>query len=401
MTAKERFLRYVAVDTGSGEESGAHPSTEKQWELARMLAKELTEMGAENVRVSDRCYVYASIPANADHQPAIGLIAHMDTTPSAVTGPVHARCVRYEGGDLTVGHGAVMRVAEYESLARHIGHELVVTDGTTLLGGDDKAGVAEIMAACETILSNPGIKHGKVCVGFTPDEEIGEGADFFDVPGFGADFAYTVDGGMPGELECENFNACTAKVTVRGFNIHPGTAKNKMKNAARMAAEFVGMIPDSETPEHTEKREGFYHLCSVKGDESAAALVYIVRDHDRALFESRKERLKAIAEYLNGRYGADTFTLELKDTYYNMKEKIDEHPEIVARAFAAMRAVGDEPVTLPIRGGTDGARLSFMGLPCPNLPTGAYNMHGVLEYVSVPEMERMTRMLVELVRASD
>ena len=399
MTVKERFLRYVAIDTGASETSGTHPSSAGQWELARLLEQELREMGAQEVRVSPECYVYAVIPANAENQPVIGLIAHMDTAPSVSTGPVHARTLRYEGGDVAVGNGVVMRAAEYAGLARHIGHELVVTDGTTLLGGDDKAGVAEIMTACAQILADPSIRHGKICIGFTPDEEIGQGSDHFDVPGFGADFAYTVDGGTPGELECENFNACTARVTVTGFNIHPGTAKNKMRNAARMAAEFVSMVPESETPEHTEKREGFYHLCDLQGEEVLAKIHYIIRDHDRARFEQRKARLAAIAEYLNGKYGAGSFALTLQDTYYNMKEKIDEHPEIIERAMEAMRAVGGEAVLEPIRGGTDGARLSYMGLPCPNLPTGAYNMHGVLEYTSVEEMEQITRMLVELVRA--
>jgi tripeptide aminopeptidase len=399
MTVKERFLRYVAVDTGSSEESGAHPSTEKQWTLARMLEKELKELGATDVRLSPECYVYAVLPANAEHQPAVGLIAHIDTAPAVPTGPVHARAVRYEGGDLAVGNGAVMRAAEYGSLSHHVGHELIVTDGTTLLGGDDKAGMAEIMTACELLLSDSTIRHGKICVAFTPDEEIGEGSDAFDVDGFGADFAYTVDGGAAGMFECENFNACSVLVKVKGFNIHPGEAKNKMKNALRMAIEFASMLPDSETPEHTEGREGFYHLHDMKGDESNATLAYLIREHDRVLFERRKGRVQAIADYLNGKYGEGSFTLDMKDSYYNMKEKIDEHPEIVARAFEAMRAAGDEPQMVPIRGGTDGARLSYMGLPCPNLPTGAYNMHGVLEYTSVPEMERITRMLVELVKA--
>lgn len=399
MSVKERFLRYAEIDTGASEESGTHPSTEKQWTLARLLEKELSDLGAENVRVTPECYVYADIPANTEGQPAIGLIAHMDTAPSAPTGPVHARTVQYEGGDLEIGNGAVIRFAEYESLARHIGHELIVTDGTTLLGGDDKAGVAEIMTVCETLLGDPSIKHGKICIGFTPDEEIGSGADAFDVAGFGADFAYTVDGGTPGEFECENFNACSAKVTVRGFNIHPGTAKNKMKNAARIGAELIGMVPDSETPEHTEGREGFYHLCAIKGDETVSVLQYIIRDHDAALFARRKERMQAMTAYLNDKYGEGTVTLSLKDSYYNMKEKIDGHPDIIDRALEAMRIVGDEPVIVPIRGGTDGARLSYMGLPCPNLPTGVYNMHGVLEYASVPEMERMARTVLEIVRA--
>lgn len=399
MTVKERFLRYVAIDTGASEASGTHPSTEKQWALARLLADELTAMGAQEVRVSPLCYVYATIPANVEGQPAIGLIAHMDTAPAVPTGPVKARAVRYEGGDLDIGNGVVMREAAFESLARHRGHELIVTDGTTLLGGDDKAGVAEIMAAAELLLSDPSIRHGKVCIGFTPDEEIGEGSDGFDVKGFGADFAYTVDGGTPGEYECENFNACGATVAVKGFNIHPGQSKNKMRNASLMAMAFNAMLPPQEIPAHTELREGFYHLCAMEGDESAATLRYIVRDHDGESFQRRKERLTAITAYLNGVYGEGSFTLTIKDQYRNMREVIDRYPEVTERALAAIRAVGDEPVFVAIRGGTDGARLSFEGLPCPNLPTGAYNMHGVMEYASVPEMERITRMLVELVRA--
>ncbi len=399
MTVKERFLRYVAIDTGADEASGTHPSSEKQRTLARLLADELAAMGAQEVRLTPDCYVYAAIPANTDGQPAIGLIAHMDTAPSVPTGPVHARAVVYQGGDLPIGNGVVMPAAQYESLARHIGHELIVTDGTTLLGGDDKAGVAEIMTACEMLLADPSIKHGKVLVGFTPDEEIGQGADRFDIKGFGADFAYTVDGGAPGEYECENFNACTAMVVVKGFNIHPGTAKNKMRNASLMAIAFAGLLPESETPARTELREGFYHLCDMKGDESTATLHYIVRDHDDVRFEARKERLKATAAYLNTVYGEGSFTLSLRDSYRNMKAVIDRYPQVTQRALDAIRAAGDEPCLVAIRGGTDGARLSWDGLPCPNLSTGAYNMHGVMEYASVPEMERITRMLVELVRA--
>ncbi|MDD3335608.1 MAG: peptidase T [Eubacteriales bacterium] len=399
MNVKERFLRYVAIDSGSSEETGTTPSTEKQWEMGRLLEKELKELGASNVRLSEFCYVYAEIPANVDNQPAIGLIAHMDTAAAVPTGPVHARCVVYQGGELEVGNGYIMNPESFECLKKHVGHELVLTDGTTLLGADDKAGVAEIMALCEELLTHPEIKHGKICIGFTPDEEIGEGSDHFDVAGFGADFAYTVDGGAPGELECENFNACSAVVNVHGFNIHPGSAKDKMVNAARIAMVFASLLPQSETPEHTENREGFYHLNSIKGDEVSAQLRYIVRDHDWAKFEARKEYLRGCAALMNVRFGEGTVELELKDSYYNMKEKIDEHPEVIERAFKAFRAVGDEPVLVPIRGGTDGARLSYEGLPCPNLPTGGYNIHGVMEYASIPEMEKNARMLVELVRA--
>ena len=398
-TVQERFLRYVAVDTGSSETSGAHPSTEKQWTLARMLVDELREMGVADARVDEHCYVYGSIAANVQGAPAIGLIAHMDTAPAVATGPVHARILHYEGGDVQVGHGAVIRAAEYDSLARHIGQDLIVTDGTTLLGGDDKAGIAEIMTCCEALLTDSSIPHGKVCIAFTPDEEVGEGADFFDVESFGADFAYTFDGGAIGELEYENFNAASARVTVHGFNIHPGSAKNKMRNACRIAMEFAGMLPAHETPEHTENREGFYHLMHMEGDEETAKLSYIVRDHDRALFEARKQRLQAIADYLNVKYGADVVELELKDSYYNMLEKVQEHPEVIERALNAMRELGDTPVSVAIRGGTDGARLSFMGLPCPNLPTGVYNMHGVLEYASIPEMQHEVELALRIVRA--
>jgi tripeptide aminopeptidase len=399
MTTKERFLRYVAIDTGADENSKTHPSSEKQWALARLLENELKALGAEGVRVSERCVVYAFIPANAENQPAIGLSAHLDTSPSVPTGPVRARCVQYAGGDLDIGLGVVMREAEYPSLKKHAGHELIVTDGATLLGGDDKAGIAEIMAACEIMLTDPSFKHGKVCVAFTPDEEIGEGADSFDVEGFGADFAYTVDGGAPNTFNYECFNACTAVVTVKGVNVHPGTSKNIMKNAALIATEFAALPPPAETPAHTEKREGFYHLTGISGEEIRATLRYILRDHDRALFEARKARMLSAAEFLNGQYGAGTVTVSLRDSYYNMRDVLDRHPEVVQRAMDGIRAIGEEPEAVPIRGGTDGSRLTYMGLPCPNLPTGSYNAHSLMEYVSVPEMEKVTRLLLEVVKA--
>ncbi|MBE5793423.1 MAG: peptidase T [Clostridiales bacterium] len=399
MSLKERFLKYVAIDTGSSEESGQHPSTAKQWELAKLLKEELEEMGAANVRLSETCYVYAEIPANCENQPVIGLIAHMDTAPAVATGPVHARALVYQGGDIELGNGVWLKPDEYESLNRHVGHELIVTDGTTLLGGDNKAGVAEIMELAKRLIDHPEIPHGKVCIGFTPDEEIGEGADHFDVSGFGADFAYTVDGGALGEVECETFNAAAARITVHGFNIHPGAAKNKMRNAAKIAMQFAGMLPPAEAPEHTEGREGFYHLCSMKGDETEAQLVYIIRDHDRGIFEQRKARMQAIGAYLNGLYGEGTVAVELRDSYYNMKQEVDKHPHVMQRALDAMQACGIEPIVSPVRGGTDGARLSYMGLPCPNLSTGGYNFHGVMEYVSLPEMEKMVDVLEAVVRA--
>lgn len=398
-TVKDRLMEYAAIDSGSSETSGLHPSTEKQWVMARLLEKELKEIGAENVRLTDKCYVYAEVPANVEGQPAIGLIAHMDTAPAAPTGPVHPRCVVYEGGDLEIGNGVIMRAEEYESLSRHIGHELIVTDGTTLLGGDNKAGVAEIMTACEYFINHPEVKHGKICIGFTPDEEIGEGADFFDIPAFGADFAYTVDGGPAGEYECENFNGASATIKVNGFNIHPGSAKNKMKNASRIAMEFAALLPDSQTPEHTEGREGFYHLCEMKGEEAWAELKYIIRDHDAEKYEQKKAFIHTCAAFLNARYGEGTVEATVTDMYRNMVEIINQYPDVTARALDAIRAAGDEPKMIPIRGGTDGARLSREGLPCPNLPTGVYNMHGVLEYASVPEMERSVKMIIALITA--
>ena len=397
MNVKERFLNYAVIDSGSSETSGTHPSTERQWDMARLLEKELKEMGAENVRVSPTCYVYAEIPANVPNQPAIGLIAHMDTVSAVPTGPVHPRCLVYSGGELNVGNGVVMKPEEFECLKRHVGHELIVTDGTTLLGGDDKAGIAEIMTLCETLLTHPDLKHGKICVGFTPDEEIGEGADDFDIKGFGADFAYTVDGGGVGEYECENFNASSALVEVKGFNIHPGSAKDKMKNASKIAMEFNAMLPAAECPEHTEGREGFYHLCGMQGDESGAVLQYILRDHDAAKLETKEAMMLAAEAFLNQKYGAGTVRVTLKDSYRNMREVIDRYPEVTKRALDAIRSAGDEPKIVPIRGGTDGARLSWEGLPCPNLPTGGYNGHGLMEYVSVPEMEKCVQVLLHLV----
>ncbi len=399
MSVKERFLRYVAIDTGADENSGTHPSSDKQWTLARLLEQELKDLGAQDVWVSEQCVVYASFPANADKQPAIGFIAHMDTSPSVPTGPVHARSVFYPGRDLDVGHGVVMTEKAFPELSKNAGQELIVTDGTTLLGGDDKAGVAAIMAACERMVGDPAIKHGKLCIAFTPDEEIGEGVDYFDVKGFGADFAYTVDGGPPNMLNYECFNACAAEVTVAGVNVHPGSSKNIMKNAALIAAEFVSLLPPSETPAHTENREGFYHLASINGEEIKATLRYIIRDHDRAKFEARKQCMLDTAAFLNGRYGENTVTVAMKDSYYNMRDELDNHPEVVQRALDGIRAIGETPDVVPIRGGTDGSRLTYMGLPCPNLPTGSHNVHGLMEYVSVPELEKVTQLIIEVAKA--
>ncbi len=401
MRAYERLLNYVRFDTASDENATTCPTTTGQLIFGQALVEEMKALGISDARIDQHGYVYGSIPANAENAPAIGLIAHMDTVDAVPASPVNARVVRYEGGDIPLDEAGqvVMRAADFPQLAEHIGHDLVVTDGRTLLGADDKAGVAEIMTACERLLADPSIPHGKILIGFTPDEEVGQGADLFDVEGFGAEFAYTVDGGPLAEIEYENFNAASASVTVNGFSIHPGTAKDKMKNAILMAMEFNRMLPPAQIPAHTEGYEGFFHLNEIRGTEETATLHYIIRDHDREKFEARKRAMSRIAEYLNDVYGAGSVVLEMKDTYYNMKEKILPHMHIVNRAMDAMRAAGYEPKAVPIRGGTDGARLSFMGLPCPNLPTGGMNCHGRMECADVQEMDAMVDILLRIVRA--
>ncbi len=402
MTVVERFLKYVGFDTQSDENSGESPSTGKQKILGAALAEELSALGLHNAHMDEHGYVYGWLPASPGCEgiPCVGLIAHMDTSPDAPGEGVKPRIVRYEGGDLVLNQekGIVMRAAEFESLGRYVGQELIVTDGTTLLGADDKAGVAEIFSCLEYLTTHPEVRHGRIAVGITPDEEVGQGADRFDVAGFGAAVAYTVDGGELGELEYENFNAASAKLTVHGFNIHPGSAKNKMKNALLIALELAGMLPPAETPAHTEGYEGFYHLNHLAGDETEARLSYIIRDHDREKFEARKAFLTAVAAFLNGKYGEGTVALELRDQYYNMREQIEPHMYLIHRARAAMEAVGVQPVEIPIRGGTDGARLSYEGLPCPNLSTGGVNFHGIFEYIPVPSLEKMVEVLVQLVR---
>ena len=394
MDVTERFMAYIALDTTSDENSPSCPSTERQWALARLLEKEMQALSIQDVRVDESGYVYGQIPANVANAPAIGLIAHMDTVDAVPGSPMHARRVRYEGGALLLNPEKGIRMTPEE---KHVGKELIVTDGTTLLGADDKAGIAEILTFCEYVLAHPEEKHGKICIGFTPDEEIGRGADRFDVAGFGADFAYTVDGGCVDEIEYENFNAAAAKILVHGYSIHPGSAKNKMRNAARLAMAFNAMLPANEIPECTEGYEGFYHLCAIRGEEQEAELTYIIRDHDRQKFEQKKDRMRKIAAYLNDQYGENTFELHLKDSYYNMREKVEEYPEVIARALDALRAAGMTPRCVPIRGGTDGARLSFMGLVCPNLGTGGYNGHGVYEYACVEEMETLVEALKKLI----
>ena len=395
MNVKEKFLRYVQVETTSNEANEGCPSTSGQWTLARMLVDELQAMGIEDARVDDNCYVTAHIPAKGNCPGRIGLIAHMDTS-DGVVGPTHPQVIPcYEGGPITLKNGVV--IDGFAFLSGLKGQELIVTDGTSVLGADDKAGVAEIMQLAQLLTSPDAPDHCAVCIGFTPDEEIGRGADLFDVHGFAADYAYTVDGGALGELEYENFNAASCKVVVHGVNIHPGSAKNQMKNAALIAMEWNSLLPPAEIPAHTEGYEGFYHLCQMSGDEELAELIYIIRDHDAGKFSSRIDTANRITAFLNDRYGKGTVECHIRESYRNMRELIEEHMEIVERAKAAFEACGVTPIIQPIRGGTDGARLTYMGLPCPNLSTGGYNFHGRKELIPVPAMEKMVEVLKVLV----
>lgn len=396
MTVKERFLRYVQVETTSDERSSTCPSTPRQKELGQMLVDELQAMGIRNARMDEHGYVYAQIPAKGSSTARLGFVSHMDTS-DGVAGPTRPVCIpNYDGKAITLANGTV--IDGFDFLPGLKGQELIVTSGDSVLGADDKAGVAEIMTLAERLSAENAPDHCAVSIGFTPDEEIGRGADRFDVAAFGASYAYTVDGGALGELEYENFNAASCVVSVKGVNIHPGSAKNQMKNAALMAMEWNALLPAGETPAHTEGYEGFYHLCQMSGDEEAAELVYIIRDHDRAKFEQRKATAEQITAFLNARYGEGTFTVAIKDSYYNMKEKLADCMEIVDQAAAAFRACGVEPIVQPIRGGTDGSRLSYMGLPCPNLSTGGYNFHGRKELISVQSMEKMVDVLESIVR---
>ncbi|MEA5051352.1 MAG: peptidase T [Oscillospiraceae bacterium] len=393
---KERFLRYVAIDTQSAEESDTVPSTLRQLDLARLLRDELKEMGACGVQLDEHGYVTARIPANTgEKRPVLGLIAHVDTS-DAVSGADVRPVVTpdYDGGDIAMGPGYTLSPKEFPDLLKHKGQEIICTDGSTLLGADDKAGVAEIMAAAKLLLAPDAPAHGDVRICFTPDEEVGGGAAYFDVAGFGADFAYTVDGGELGEINFENFNAANAVLTVRGTSIHPGSAKGKMVSAALVAMEFQSLLPAHMDPSCTEKYEGFYHLTQLTASVDTARAVYIIRDHDRALFEQKKRFFMRAADFLNEKYGAGTVTAELTDTYSNMREKID--PKLVELAAGAMRACGVEPIVRPIRGGTDGATLSYKGLPCPNLSTGGYNFHGRYEFIPTEAMEKMTEILVRI-----
>ena len=400
----DRFLRYVQIDTQSDEEGTGTPTTEKQHELARLLVEELTKMGAEEITYDkEHCYVYASIPATEgmEKKPVMGFISHMDTSPAVSGANVRPRIITaYDGEDIVLnsGLGIVMKTADFPELKEYQGKSLIVTDGTTLLGADDKAGVAEIMTMAEYLLSHRDVPHGKLRIGFTPDEEVGAGADHFDVELFSADCAYTVDGGKLGELEYENFNAAGARVTFHGRSVHPGDAKNKMKNALLTAMEFQGMLPVSENPMYTEKYEGFYHLDALNGDIERAVADYIIRDHSREKFEQKKALFEKAGAFLNEKYGEGTVEIELKDSYYNMTEILADHMELSDHPMEAMRDAGVEPVVVPIRGGTDGARLSYMGLPCPNLCTGGHNFHGRFEYICIESMEAVVRILLNLAR---
>lgn len=395
----ERFIKYVKYDTKSDENSNTVPSTASQLVLAKELVKELKEIGLKDVSVDEKGYIMATLPSNIDKKvPTIGFIAHMDTSPDMSGTNVNPKFVQnYDGGDITLCEGVVLSPKDFPELKDYIGETLITTDGTTLLGADDKAGLAEIVTAVEYLAQHPEIPHGTIKVGFTPDEEVGRGADYFNVEKFGADFAYTMDGGTIGEIECENFNAAGAKVTIRGRNVHPGYAKNKMINSILIANEFIASLPAEETPECTEGYEGFYHLNSISGEVENTVLSYIIRDFDIDSFEKRKQFMMDLGEKLNKKYG-NIITVDIKDQYKNMKEKIEPVKYVVDNAIKAMEAVGIKPLLKPIRGGTDGARLSFMGLPTPNIFAGGLNFHGKFEYVPVSSMEKAVEVILKLVQ---
>ena len=396
MNVSERFLKYVSFDTTSDEFSETCPSTPKQKALGAYLVEEMKGLGIADARMDENGYVYGTVPGDAK-KPTIGLIAHMDTSPDASGADIKARIVPYHGGDVLLNEeqGIYLKESEYPSLKHHHGKHLIVTDGTTLLGADDKAGIAEIMTAAEYLLTHGG-SHATLKIGFTPDEEIGRGADRFDVKGFGADYAYTADGGTMGEIEYENFNAAGAKVDFWGLSIHPGSAKDKMVNAQLVAMEYNSLLPVHQRPDCTDGYEGFIHLTDMEGQVENATLRYIIRDHDMKKFQEKKAAMEAAAGFINAKYGEGTCTLQIRDSYYNMRSLIEPVIYIVDRAKAAMTAVGMEPKEVPIRGGTDGARLSYEGLPCPNLCTGGENYHGRFEYIPVEDMEKCTEMLVRI-----
>lgn len=400
MKAAHRLLKYIKVYTTSDENSTSVPSAQREFDLANQLAEEMRNIGITDVRVTDTCYVYGEIPATAGKEqiPALGFISHMDTAPDFNGEAVNPQIIEnYDGENVELGtSGRVLSPSEFPHLAQLRGKTLITTDGTTLLGADDKAGIAEILTACETILQK-NMPHGRIRIGFTPDEEVGSGADHFDVPGFGADFAYTVDGGDSSEISYENFNAAGAKLTFSGFNVHPGDAKDTMKNASLIAMEANAMLPAAETPAHTQGREGFFHLCNMSGNIEEAKLEYIIRDHSKEHFEIRKDMLHKIADILNEKYGKDTVQLEIKDQYENMLQYIKPYPQLIENARKAMTALGVTPCELPIRGGTDGAKLSVSGLPCPNLGTGGHAFHGPYEHIAAEDMALSTEIIVGII----
>lgn len=402
MTVLDRFLRYVTFDTQSSEETGTTPSTPGQRVFAEELARELEAIGMEEISLDGNCYLMATLPANTEEKlPAIGFIAHLDTSPDMSGKGVTPRIVRYEGGDIRLDEEGtvILSPSKFPELKDYEGQEIIVTDGSTLLGADDKGGVAAIVASMQYLKEHPEIKHGKIRIAFTPDEEIGQGADHFDVEKFGCDWAYTIDGGQIGELEYENFNAAAAKVIFSGLNVHPGYAKDKMRNASLRAVEFASWLPADERPEHTSGYEGFFHLTGMTGSVEEASLSYIIRDHDRALFEEKKELLRTLVDRMNEKYPGCA-RVELRDQYYNMREIVEPRKHIVNLAFEAMEAVGVKPLVKPIRGGTDGARLSFMGLPCPNIFAGGLNFHGRYEFLPVRSLQKSMETVVKIVELS-
>ncbi len=396
----DRFLKYVVVDTQSDTDTGLTPSTPGQMIFAQNLANELKEIGLKDVSIDENGYVMATIPSNVDKDvPVIGFIAHMDTSPDFSGKHVKPRVIKqYNGGDITLNEseGIVLSVADFPEVEKYVGQDIVTTDGTTLLGADDKAGVSEIVTAAEYLMQHPEIKHGKIRIGFTPDEEIGAGADHFDVKKFGAEFAYTLDGSEIGELEYENFNAAGAKVTINGRMVHPGYAKHKMRNSTRIANQLITMLPRHETPEHTDGYEGFYHLMSLNGDVEKTEMMFIIRDFKRDRFEDRKKEMEHLIRKINAEYGEGTAEVEIKDQYYNMREKVEPVMYVVDFAKQAMEEVGVKPIVKPIRGGTDGSRLSYMGLPCPNIFAGGHNFHGRFEFIPVQSMQKAVEVILKI-----
>lgn len=400
MNVVDRFLKYVKFDTESDPNSGVTPSTPGQLVLAEELKKELTALGLEDISLDSKGYLMATLPSNTDKKvPTIGFVAHMDTSPDLTGKNVNPRIEKnYDGKDIILNkeHNIVLSPNDFPELLKFVNQDLIVTDGTTLLGADDKAGVAEIITAMDYLKNHPEIEHGKIRICFTPDEEIGAGADYFDVEKFGAEWAYTMDGGELGELEYENFNAAGVKVSIQGRSVHPGYAKDKMINALVIANKLVSLIPENQRPEHTTKYEGFFHLMGMSGSVDAATVSFIIRDHDRNLFEAKKKLMTEAVEYLQKLYPSSIITLDIKDQYYNMREKVEPVMHIVDLAFNAMEELGITPIVKPIRGGTDGARLSFMGLPCPNIFAGGLNFHGRYEFIPIPSLEKATNVIIKI-----